>query len=63
MGICANPGDVSRYLENHMSRLSSFVARNPQLQEEIVLEISKAVDGMYVMPCLRQLIFVTVLKV
>lgn len=61
--IRASPDDVGRYLENHMSRLPSFVARNPQLQEEIVRDISKAVDGMYVIPCLRLFIFAILLKV
>lgn len=63
MDIRAGPDDVGRYLENHMSRLPSFVARNPGLQEEIVREISKAVDGIYVISCLRLFIFAIRLKV
>lgn len=51
MDIRASPDDVGKYLENHMSRLPSFVARNPQLQQEIVQEISKAVDGMFLLAC------------
>lgn len=61
MDIRASPDDVGKYLENHMSRLPSFVARNTQLQEEIVREISKAVDGMYVSPCLI-LLFIILLS-
>jgi Cdc6-like AAA superfamily ATPase len=45
--IRANNEDVQRYLEGHMSRLPSFVSRNPDLKEEIKSEIIKAVDGMY----------------
>lgn len=41
--------DVRRYLEGHISQLPSFVSRNVDLQEEIVTEITQAVDGMYVL--------------
>lgn len=40
--------DVRRYVEGHMPRLPSFVSRNPDLQQIIKTEISRAVDGMYV---------------
>jgi hypothetical protein len=46
--IRASDEDVRRYLDGHMSQLSSFVVRNPDLQEEIKTEIIRAVDGMYV---------------
>jgi len=48
--IHASVEDVKRYLDGHMSRLPSFVSRNPDLQEELKAEIIKAVDGMYVPP-------------
>lgn len=46
MEIRASDDDVKRYLEGHMSQLPSFVERNQQLQEEIKIKISEAVDGM-----------------
>ena len=45
--IRARPEDVRRYVDGHISHLPSFVGRNPNLQEEIKIEIVKAVDGMY----------------
>ncbi|KAF2195041.1 hypothetical protein K469DRAFT_543196 [Zopfia rhizophila CBS 207.26] len=47
--IRATSDDVQRYLEGQMSRLPSFVSRNVGLQEEIKAEISKAVDGMFLL--------------
>lgn len=46
--ISASPKDVERYLEGHMKQLSQFVQEDPQLQKNIILGISTAVDGMYV---------------
>jgi hypothetical protein len=46
--IRASAEDVGRYVDGYISRLPSFVGRNPDLQEEIRTEIVKAVDGMYV---------------
>lgn len=46
--IRASEHDVRKYVDGHISRLPSFVSRNPNLQEEIKAEIVKAVDGMYV---------------
>jgi hypothetical protein len=46
--IRASEEDVRRYLEGHMFRLPGFVARSPELQEEIKTDIVKAIDGMYV---------------
>jgi hypothetical protein len=46
--IRASEHDVRRYVDGHMSHLPSFVGRSLDLQEEIKVEIVKAVDGMYV---------------
>jgi hypothetical protein len=46
--IRASNGGVQRYMDGHMSRLPSFVLRSPELQEQIQVDITKAVDGMYV---------------
>jgi hypothetical protein len=46
--IRASEKDVRRYLEGHMFRLSGFVLRSLELQEEIKTNIIKAIDGMYV---------------
>ena len=46
--IRASEHDVRRYLDSQISNLPSFVKRNPDLQEEVKAEITKAVDGMYV---------------
>ncbi|KAF4960407.1 hypothetical protein FGADI_1054 [Fusarium gaditjirri] len=47
--IRASPDDVARYLEGHKVQLPSFVQRDRQLQEEILVGISKAVDGMFLL--------------
>lgn len=47
--IRATTDDVARYLESHIERLPSFVHQNRQLQEEIKIGISEAIDGMYVL--------------
>jgi Cdc6-like AAA superfamily ATPase len=47
--ICARDEDVYRYLEGYMFKLPGFVVRRLDLQEEIKAEITKAVDGMYVL--------------
>jgi hypothetical protein len=46
LDIRASEEDVRRYLEGHIFRLPEFVVRNIELQEEIKLNIVKAVDGM-----------------
>lgn len=46
--VRAREHDVRNYITNNMSRLPSFVRNNPQLQEEVKVEILKSVDGMYV---------------
>lgn len=40
--------DVRTYLDWHMSQLPLFVGRRPDLKEEVVADIVRAVDGMYV---------------
>jgi hypothetical protein len=40
--------DVRRYADGYISHLPSFVGRDPALKEQVVTEIAKAVDGMYV---------------
>ena len=47
--IYANPDDVARYVRGHMSCLPSCVQHDEQLQKEIAIIISEAVDGMYVL--------------
>jgi hypothetical protein len=47
--IRASKEDIGRYLEAHMRHLTSFDDWNQQLQDEIKVEISDAVDGMYVL--------------
>lgn len=44
--IRASGQDVQRYLVDHMSQLPNFVLSKPMLQEEIITEIGKAVEGM-----------------
>jgi hypothetical protein len=46
--IQAGEQDVRKYVDGHILHLPSFVRRNPDLQEEIKIEILKAVGGMYV---------------
>jgi hypothetical protein len=46
--IRATEDDVRIYLDSHISNLPAFVRRSPDLQEEIKIEVVKAVDGMYV---------------
>lgn len=46
MEIRATDGDVRRYLEDHMAELPLCVQRSPQLQQSIIIHITKAVDGM-----------------
>ena len=46
--IRATDGDVRTYITDRMIELPAFVRRNNMLQEEIVSEITAAVDGMLV---------------
>jgi hypothetical protein len=44
--IRASADDIQRYLTGKMSQLRPFVLRNPDLQQKIKTEITRAVDGM-----------------
>jgi len=44
--ILASDEDVRKYLNGHMSQLPTFVLRKSELQEEIIMEIVNAVEGM-----------------
>jgi Cdc6-like AAA superfamily ATPase len=46
--VRASDEDVRGYINGHLFRLPGFVARSPELQEEIKTDIVKAVNGMYV---------------
>jgi Cdc6-like AAA superfamily ATPase len=46
--ILASDEDVRKYINGHISQLPAFVSKRPDLQEEIVTEIARAVEGMYV---------------
>jgi hypothetical protein len=46
--IRASDQDMRKYLDGHMSRLRTFVLRNPKLQEEIITATIQAAKGMYV---------------
>ncbi|KAI5455569.1 hypothetical protein BGZ63DRAFT_341107, partial [Mariannaea sp. PMI_226] len=41
--------DIQRYLDGHIGQLLSFVKQNQQLQEEIKVKISGAVDGIFLL--------------
>ncbi|KAM7201239.1 Ankyrin repeat-containing domain protein [Naviculisporaceae sp. PSN 640] len=47
--IRASSGDVRKYTKGRLSQLPGFVARNPQLQDEIITGIECAVDGMFLL--------------
>ncbi|OAF59384.1 hypothetical protein VC83_04394 [Pseudogymnoascus destructans] len=47
--IQASDYDVQRYLDGHMSELSTCVLRNSELQREIKAVIVKAVNGMFLL--------------
>ncbi|UKZ83618.1 hypothetical protein TrVFT333_011427 [Trichoderma virens FT-333] len=47
--IRASEHDVRRYMDDHISRLPSFVRRNSDLQEEVKTGIASAVDGMFLL--------------
>jgi Cdc6-like AAA superfamily ATPase len=46
--ISATTEDVRNYVDGHLSQLPSFVRRSPELKEEVVSGIIRAIDGMYV---------------
>ncbi|KAH8598551.1 hypothetical protein B0O99DRAFT_457043, partial [Bisporella sp. PMI_857] len=47
--IRASKEDIGRYLETHMRHLTPFDDWNQQLRDEIKVEISDAVDGMFLL--------------
>ncbi|TVY81967.1 Ankyrin-1 [Lachnellula suecica] len=47
--IRASDPDIQRYLSGHMSELPGFVGRSVDLQDEIISEIVKAADGMFLL--------------
>ncbi|KAJ9217078.1 hypothetical protein DTO166G4_1133 [Paecilomyces variotii] len=47
--IRATKPDVIRYIRANLARLPPFVSRNPQLQQEIVTELTDAVNGMFLL--------------
>ncbi|KAF4998533.1 hypothetical protein FDECE_11751 [Fusarium decemcellulare] len=51
--IRADPDDVRRYVDAHISHLPFFVRSNPALQEEIKTEIVRAMDGMFLLARLQ----------
>jgi hypothetical protein len=46
--IRASKEDIQRYLRGHMLQLPAFIRRSPDLQDEIIIGIVNAADGMYV---------------
>jgi hypothetical protein len=44
--IRAQKSDITKYLEANIDELPPFVLRNPKLQQEIIVGITDAVDGM-----------------
>lgn len=44
--IVASPGDIYKYVDGHIFQLPDFVRHNPNLQEQIKMEISTSVQGM-----------------
>ncbi|KAK4067956.1 hypothetical protein Trihar35433_6516 [Trichoderma harzianum] len=47
--ICAETSDVTTYIGARMDRLPKVARENPVLKEEIKADISKAVDGMFLL--------------
>ncbi|KAH6844764.1 ankyrin repeat protein [Chaetomium sp. MPI-CAGE-AT-0009] len=47
--IRAHPGDIQRYIEGNMAHMPLCVARNPDLQEEVITKILHAVNGMFLL--------------
>ncbi|CAG9978718.1 unnamed protein product [Clonostachys byssicola] len=47
--IRATESDIQTYLENQMWQLPAFVQKNPDLQKDIITEISRAVRGMFLL--------------
>lgn len=51
--IRASDEDVQKYVQGHMSQLPRFVQTRQDLREQIVAEITRFVDGMYVVNLTR----------
>ncbi|UKZ50022.1 hypothetical protein TrVGV298_004279 [Trichoderma virens] len=49
LNITAKDEDVQKYVTANMSRLPSFVLRNPEVQSEIKTAMSKSADGMFLL--------------
>ncbi|KAL7939602.1 hypothetical protein V8C35DRAFT_287117 [Trichoderma chlorosporum] len=47
--IAANQEDVCKYIDGHMSRLPAFVQHNAHLREQIKLDISSNVQGIFLL--------------
>ncbi|KAI1357154.1 hypothetical protein F5Y08DRAFT_271388 [Xylaria arbuscula] len=47
--IRATEYDIRRYLQGHLSELPKFVTSQFDLQEDIIISITKAVDGMFLL--------------
>ncbi|KAF2197538.1 hypothetical protein GQ43DRAFT_435056 [Delitschia confertaspora ATCC 74209] len=49
LDIRARDKDVTRFLDDHMSHLPSFVSEDPGLKDRLKMGIVKAVDGMFLL--------------
>uniref|UniRef100_A0A8H7KDA5 NACHT domain-containing protein n=1 Tax=Bionectria ochroleuca TaxID=29856 RepID=A0A8H7KDA5_BIOOC len=47
--IRATESDIQTYLENQMWQLPAFVQKNSELQKDIITEVSRAVQGMFLL--------------
>ncbi|CAG7937923.1 unnamed protein product [Penicillium salamii] len=47
--VRASPEDVKRFLAGRVGALPAFVQKRSDLQEEIITEISKSIDGMFLL--------------
>lgn len=47
INVRASENDVRKYLDGQIGRLPGFVARSPELQEQVKKQIVQVVDGMY----------------
>ncbi|CAH0028066.1 unnamed protein product [Clonostachys rhizophaga] len=47
--IRATESDIQAYLENQMWQLPAFVQKDPELQKDIITEVSRAVKGMFLL--------------
>ncbi|OPB44314.1 hypothetical protein A0O28_0026320 [Trichoderma guizhouense] len=47
--IVASPDDIYKYVDGHISQLPDFVRHNPDLLEQIKVEVSASVQGMFLL--------------